>query len=310
MKKMEEQSPLLVVVNSSYPFPPDWIKIPLECIPVVGLISTRVTGLARWIKARLHSIPVLGELVALVRVQAVMYDHRAREQSHQLHRQFFSQPFTGTVVPIQLHPDRVLQLFRKRDRSQGYTMENELQELGLSDLPTKLFEYYSDRAQTARNRAVFEPDDETVLSRFAEQVRELDKLKQPLQQQKQQARPGSEESERLDDEIQQCESQKTSIYLRLKSREAAGGIKILSETEQRRKETYSWLTPTTLRPLGLCVTRDLLRHGYLTCMNMCYLLLDFPLLNKPPTSEDMLQLARGLRREAHETLPASADTAP
>jgi len=45
---------------------------------------------------------------------------------------------------------------------------------------------------------------------------------------------------------------------------------------------------------------ELLRHGYLNCMNMCYLLLEgFPRFDDPPSLDEILQLARGVPRKRY-----------
>jgi predicted acylesterase/phospholipase RssA len=82
------------------------------------------------------------------------------------------------------------------------------------------------------------------------------------------------------------------------------------EVNQRRKEAnWSNQVPTTFRPLGASATSALLRNGYLNCMDMCNLLLDFPRFDDPPTSDELLQLALGNPRQRHPTRGSESATA-
>jgi hypothetical protein len=71
---MRSRPDLLIVVNSSYVRDSD--------------------------AAKYSAVPLLGEIAALVRVQGVMYEFRAREQCRQLLRRFLDRSLMGALVSI------------------------------------------------------------------------------------------------------------------------------------------------------------------------------------------------------------------
>jgi hypothetical protein len=155
---------------------------------------------------------------------------------------------------------------------------------------------------------VFGPDYKTELERIADRRRLLDERLRQLQAQKAQAPSRLAEAE-LDREIDECE-----IELRglpdVAFKRAMREVQSLDEYRDKSKETASsWSVPTTFRPLGLKATSELLRHGYLNCMNMCHLLVGFPRFDKPPTTKEMEQLACGIPRDRDPTLSNSGDGA-
>lgn len=273
--ELGERPDLLIVVNSS--FPPAWRG------------------------SRFHTIPVVGEIAALLRVQGAMYDDHGREQCRELHRLFFERSQEGALVSIEQHPDRLHSLFRNRGRDEE-GLEDTLRDLGLPGLSKALIEYYGQRADAVIDRQVFGPDYKTELERSAERRRLLDERLRQLQAQKAQA-PSMLAEAKLDMEIDKCE-----IELRglpdVEFRRVRREMERLDEYRDESKETASsWSVPTTFRPLGLRATSELLRHGYLNCMNMCYLLVGgFPRFDDPPTTKELEQLACGTPRNRYPTL--------
>jgi hypothetical protein len=278
-----ERPDLLIVVNSS--FPPDWRD------------------------ARFQPIPIISEIAELLRVQGVMYDDHGREQCRELHRLFFERSREGALVSIELPPDRLHWLFRNRDRDEE-GLKSELRALGILGLPKTLIESYGQIAQAVIDREVFGPDYESELSRAAEGRRELAERPRQLWAQKTQA-PSRLAEAQLDMEIDKCETQLREIpdvELKRASRE----IQRMDDSEYQSAAS-SWSVPTTFRPLGVKATSELLRHGYLSCMNMCYLLIGgFPHFDDPPKAKELEELARGIPRQRYPTsgaLPARTQPA-
>jgi hypothetical protein len=124
---MENRPDLLVVINSSFA---PW-----------------------WSAARYHSIPVIGEIAALLNVQRVMYNHRGREQSRQLHPQLLQPLAGGAVVSIGQYSQLFYDAFTTDpDQEQRHFAQLLYREVGLSDLPYLLLRQYRRRVQTALNR--------------------------------------------------------------------------------------------------------------------------------------------------------------
>ena len=260
--------PLLVVVNSS--FPPLW----------------------RAVSSAVSSIPVIGEIAALLSIQRVMYNHRGREQSRQLHRSLFNRSMAGAMVSIEQEPRLFYRTFVLRDQSRL------LRDLGLSDLPHSLLQQYRRRAQAAWDRERHGPDYEAKLAEVTARSHELAKRLEQLQAQRAQAIPLSAEDVRLENEINNCEIEKLSVDSSFLGEAAAATPRILKERGDEDEETrLSAAVPTTLGPLGISATSALLRHGYLNCMNICHLLQEgFPRFDDPPSLEEMRQLALGSSR--------------
>jgi predicted acylesterase/phospholipase RssA len=260
---MEHRPDLLVVINSS--FAPSWRA------------------------ARYHSIPVIGEIAALLDVQRVMYNHRGREQSRQLHRSFFNRSLAGAVVSIELYSQLFYESFADSDQVMQREAEQFLcREFGLLDLPHLLLQQYKRRAQIARSRQTHRR--EAKLAEVAARSRELEKRLEELQTQKAQAFPQLAEEERLEYEITKCKAEKREV-----------NDSFLNEEAERKREGeeagLSGQVPTTLRPLGVSATSVLLRHGYMNCMNICHLLQEgFPRFDDPPSPAEMQKLALGLPR--------------
>jgi hypothetical protein len=268
------------------------------------LIVVNCSLLYSWSTAKFHSIPVLGELVAMRRVQDVTYNIRGREQSRELLRRCLERSPAGAVVSIGSYPEALRELILHRksfpdNEALQKLMENEWQDLGLSDLPDTLFEPYRQRAEAERNRELFGPEYELKISRTHERCRELVKRIQELQEQKTQVPQESLAEIMLDLAISNCKGEKGRLESSL---EVGNGDKMqdkLSELLAQREEAIASLkVPTTLRPLGASTASFLLRHGYLSCMNMCNLLLeDFPRFDAGPSREELLQMARGVPRQ-------------
>lgn len=242
----------------------------------------------------LHSIPAFGEILALVRLQAVMYEHRGSEQSRQLYRLFFDGSLPGAVVSIEQHPNWVYGFL---DVERNLVLD----ELGLYDLPADRLKHYSQRAQASWALDVFGPDAKPELVVLDARRRELRSRLYRLQAQQARAPVPSAEDAPLQAEIRECKGEMHDVVQRLR---VAQGPQRADEVFKRLDETASSANiPTTFRPLGVSATAELLRHGYLNCMNICHLLLEgFPHFTDPPSSEELQRLARGLPRKQYPAL--------
>ena len=270
---MDDRSDLLIVVNSS--FPPPW------------------TALIGWVQR----IPLIGEIVALLSVQRVMYNHRGREQSRQLHRSFFDRSRSGALVSIEHSSQLFFNFFLLSDQS--YMVDPLLREIGLSDIPHSLVQQYRQRAQAVQNRRTYGPDHQAKLAKAVARSHELLNRLEQLSIKKAQAIPRSAEEEGLGDEIAKCKAELAENSL--SNEKAAADQRIRDENTRANEGTLVSLeVPTTLRPLGISATSALLRHGYLNCMNICHLLHEgFPLFDDAPSPEEMQKLALGSTRDRY-----------
>jgi hypothetical protein len=281
---MSDSTDQLIIVNSSYP--PDWSN------------------------AWLNHIPFIGELASLVKVQATLYNYYTRTQCRQLHRQFFFQYSTGALVSIEQHPEQFQRIFRIQDNDEDSLLERTLSELRLSDLPETLREHYRELAESVRDRKAFGPDYKIILGGVAKRLQDLAKLKTELENQKATA-PGSSGTEaELEPEIYKCDAEIQGLYGAIRRKRLGLVFNEEEKHEYKRdsEETMSsWKVPTTFRPLGVSATAALLRHGYLNCMNMCYLLMEgFPLFDDPPTIKEFQELACGTARQRYPAWRESA----
>jgi len=130
---MDDRPDLLLVVNSSWP--PPW------------------TAQIGW----MQRVPLIGEVLALLSVQRVMYNHRGREQSRQLHRSFINRSMAGALMSIECTPQLFYNFFRLSEES--FAHEPLLEEFGLSDVPHPLLQHYRQRArrQALRNKQIYGP---------------------------------------------------------------------------------------------------------------------------------------------------------
>jgi hypothetical protein len=288
---MEDLPALLIVVNSSFP--------------------------KGWNQQRYYSIPVLGEITALLSVQRVMYEYRGREQSRQLHHSFFHHSVEGVVVSIEQLPQQLFGVFQDLDRTSMPAQDQlrKLRDLGISDLPQELLDRYRHRVQAALQRQIRGPDYETeadsVAARSRELAEQIEQLKAQIEQKAQKdgldfLRP---QVVKLESEILRLTFQKFQLERKLSGKELDLSLNSLRQRNQEAGDTRaSSIVATTFRPLGIEATTALLRHGYLNCMNLCYLLQeDFPLFDDPPSPDELRQLVAGVARNRR---PAASFTGP
>jgi hypothetical protein len=211
------------------------------------------------------------------------------------------------IASIAQSPNFIYWLFTALDRER-YTVFGGMIRLGLFDLPKDLFEYYRQRAQAAMDRDVLGPNHQSKSAEVEARSLELAKRIEALKAELAQAPSLSVQEVRIESEIRNLEYDKSKIESKLMNSKLQGRIKICEEIDRQLSETSSsWHVPTTFRPLGVSATSDLLRHGYINCMNICHLLLDgFPRFADPPTVEDMQRLARGKRRKSYRPDSAAA----
>jgi predicted acylesterase/phospholipase RssA len=301
LASLEDDPELLIVVNSSFP--------------------------RAWSSAALRGIPVLGEIAALLRLEGALYDNRGREQCRDLHRQFWLQSRKGALVSIEQNPERLpvalRNLEQRRHSLQACLRDHEadarlwlndqLRELGVSDIPDSLLEHYCQLAEAVRDRAVFGPEYASVLATAAKDYSELDERLRELRDQKARAPSLSLEEAKLEMVISECESEQWEIFRMLEDKRTKWDSDPARREEVNRSQEKTercWNFPTTFRPLGVKATSELLKHGYLNCMNICYLLLEgFPYFDDPPTMEEFDRLAHGIVRKRHPPLNAPLTSA-